>query len=146
MKKVGFYLLVLSFLACKKTPSVNCDNRTNDVTISEQIIVGKWEWASQQTCGRAGCGSISTPTTQGFTKQMVFKADGNVYIYKNNALEKEGHWRIAPEKEFTNATGPNLLVLETTDKKPFDLSVFHICSDSLYLNVGYDGTDKWAKQ
>jgi hypothetical protein len=47
MKKMKCYLIFLSLMACKKTPSVlsvDCKTPSKDLAICKELILGKWEW------------------------------------------------------------------------------------------------------
>ncbi|MEY4905900.1 MAG: hypothetical protein RLZZ292_3715 [Bacteroidota bacterium] len=49
MKNVLLFSIVLLLaLACRKTPDVNCDKPTNEMTASRKLIKGTWIWKNER--------------------------------------------------------------------------------------------------
>ena len=79
MKKKFSYVLLLSLLAagsCKsKTDPKPAQLSDMDVLLKSN---GYWQWE-----GSATLGSTLTPTSVGFSRELIFKGDGLVHIYHN---------------------------------------------------------------
>lgn len=148
MKKIMIYLVLLSLMACNKLPSVDCNSPTNEVSLTQKLLKGKWEWTYEKVQNRGFPFYYVTSKEKGYTRQMVFGSNSKIYLYQDNSNEKQLLYRLAPRKEFTSPMDStlNVLVFETNDKKPFEVLDFRICTDSLYLFVTNHSYEVWSKQ
>ena len=68
--------------------ATSCQQRDDEVRPSNYdalaLETGHWEWEST-----AYMGGPRTPATQGFTRQLIFEANGQVLIYHGGQLNKQ---------------------------------------------------------
>ena len=93
MKPSAFSLLLLSVLATGSCTPSDDPEPAPQSTADRDVLVqsnGYWEWESSVTLG----GSL-TPTTVGFTRQLIFKSDSLVHIYHNNQPFAQPTYRLS---------------------------------------------------
>ncbi|SNC77660.1 hypothetical protein SAMN06265337_4260 [Hymenobacter gelipurpurascens] len=95
MKKSPYLFLTLALAlgsSChseaneEPTPAEQLEEIDQDGDVLMQAN-GSWEWVS--TTKDVLNSSSSTPATVGFTRQLIFKADGKVYIHHNQKLVQQ---------------------------------------------------------
>lgn len=133
MKKTLFYLVVLALMvACKKTPSVDCNSPTNNLALCKELIVGKWEWV--RTVTNFGSFPTSTPQTSGRTVQLNFKNNGIVETFFDGQLKDTSSYEfydgIVISKLDSGTTYLSFRELNYAYPRSVRLKV---CEDSLYL-------------
>jgi hypothetical protein len=149
MKKMMFYLIFLSLMACKKVPLVDCNSPTKDPDIARQLIEGKWNWKySNYFNRRESLYEIWTPENTKSIKTMDFSSDGNLCIFENGKLVTETKYEFRKLSALTNFPADSTrYIVSWKDSN----TTFRICSDSLYLpyqSFRYDAAadEVWEKQ
>jgi hypothetical protein len=141
-KKMMFYFIFLSLMACKKESITDCAEPTNELEKSRQLIVGKWEWTFTNYYSRKTSEIIiMTPKSENLERKMEFKANDKLSVYEN---------------------GSSILEIKYEFKKPDDplyfpdLSRYHIswkgygalygvCSEYLYLDDTTGRHEVWQR-
>jgi hypothetical protein len=148
-----FSSLLLLVFACRKTPDVNCDKPTNEMTASRKLIKGTWIWKSERVYIRALQKIlIKTPETEGYTRQIVFQ-DSTITFYKNDSLFDAYVYSIDFEYKgslYALDSTP-VLLLRKANSIHYTNYVHHkICPDSLFLNWSIrsdiKGNEVWYKK
>jgi hypothetical protein len=149
MKKTLFYLiLLLLMVACKKTPSVDCDAPTNDLALCKELIIGKWAWA--KNIQRFGGYKVSTPVTAGITRSLNFKTNGIVETYINGQLKDTSSYEIYDgNRYFKLDSGKTFLTFREEGYVDARSVILKICEDSLYLPyealIYHTGNDYYSR-
>ena len=89
MKKATLLLAMLALLSatgCQRADDVQ--PRSYDALA---LDTGHWEWESTTV----GFGSHQTPSTVGFTRQLVFTTEGKVVIKHNKQFDKRTDYQLA---------------------------------------------------
>ncbi len=155
-----YFLIIIIFpvliIACRKNKihyNITCNNPTNDINISRELIIGKWTWVSElyreQLTGQY---ILKTPATEGYTKQRTFEKNLTGDFFKNNVSVGLYRYEIVTENTITNFPDDttNVLVFKdyTTGQRS-NYVHYKICNDTLTLNFqirsGLAGQEKWAK-
>jgi hypothetical protein len=139
MKKSIFYTFLLAICACHKPLTVDCQAKTSDISISTQLLVGKWELMGIIPCTPDYCPGNNLPKNgKGTGRQMRFDDNGQVSLLKNDTLIKRGNWRVIPEY-----VGSSINLIEI----PNDFLDFKMCTDTLVVSkfAGHS-FEIWAKQ
>ena len=152
-----FIIIIISLLitACKKDKShynIPCNNPTNDIRISKDLIMGKWTWVSElyrdQLTGQL---ILKTPQSEGYTRQL-FASNSVLEYSKNHTFEQKYLYEFVIEKSITNFPDDttNVLVFKdyTTGQRS-NYVHYKICNDTLTLNFqirsSFAGIEKWTK-
>jgi hypothetical protein len=139
MKKMSFYLIFLSLMACKKKPSVDCNSPTNDLALSKELIIGDWQWVKSRSLQS---GYISRPDSTKYQVMFSFKSNGIMEQFVDGNLVDTSSYEIAIEKKYSTFYGDtlrNVLAIKRRlvkfQKHPLmEYYVpIRICNDSLYL-------------
>ena len=153
--KYNLIILVFLLSACKKHTlqyNISCNNPTNNIDISYQLIRGNWTWVSEYYV-QPFTGNIfyRTPISEGYTKQIL--ASNSTFEYlKNGRFEQRYHYEFVIEKTLTNYPDDttNVLVFKNFETGQSTNYVhYKICNDTLTLNyqIRSDavGKEKWVK-
>jgi hypothetical protein len=141
MKKIMLYLVFLSLMACKKTPSVDCRSPTNDLALCKELIIGKWEWV--RTVTKIDTSDTYTPKTFGHSVKLNFKSDGIVETFIDGQFRDSSGYEIYDAGKFfkldsgktqlnikgCNYRNPNAVQFYTVPRAVR----LRVCDDSLYL-------------
>ena len=128
MKKMIFYLIFLSLMACKKTPSVDCNSPTSDSTLAKELLIGEWRLERTFIAAR-GIGKVSKTRDQLPYVILNFRNDLTFQCFIADTLSCKGKF------EFAKDGNTDLLIFKDFDLLFIDgVAPFRICSDSLYLN------------
>jgi hypothetical protein len=141
MKKIMIYLVLLSLMACKKTPSVDCRSPTNDLALCKELIIGKWEWV--RTVATIDTFATYTSKTFGHSVKLNFKTDGILETYVDGQLKDTSSYEIYDAGKFFKLdSGKTFLNIKGCNYSRPDAVRFYasaravrlkICDDSLYL-------------
>ena len=131
---------------CATTPSVSCQNPTNDSATLRCLIVGTWDWVWEGP--NFGRRYDLTPQSTGVRRKLIFRKDGMVEHFKNDTLivrSPYAIWGVTSLKRYLIQIKTN----ECTDKNIAGGSFYRICTDTLFLDysIASDiiGDQKWAK-
>ncbi|MFZ6025869.1 MAG: hypothetical protein ACOYVG_15610 [Bacteroidota bacterium] len=151
------YLIILIFLlaSCKKDKvqyNIPCISPTNNIKISENLILGKWIWVSEYYVQPfTGNIFLKTPQSEGYTRQLNVYSD-MLEFFKNNSFEQRYRYEFVIENSITNYPDDTTNVLVFKDYSTGQRSNYvhyKICNDTLTLNfqIRSDavGQVKWAK-
>ncbi|MVN75251.1 hypothetical protein GO988_02830 [Hymenobacter sp. HMF4947] len=89
MKKAMLLVAVFGLVAAQSCRSTNDEVQPRSYD-ALALSTGHWEW--EKTSYQAG---NRTPTTEGFTRQLVFNADGQVTIQHNSKLNKTTDYQLS---------------------------------------------------
>jgi hypothetical protein len=145
MKKMKCYLIFLSLMACKKTPSVlsvDCKTPSKDLAICKELILGKWEWV--RTEKRIDTIADYTPQNYGNHRFVLnFKTEGLVESYVDGAYKDTARYEIYDGSQFSKFdSGKTFFTISTYDRVFKNEGRFYlsskiapikICDDSLFL-------------
>jgi hypothetical protein len=159
MKKMMFYVIFLSLMACKKAvqpvplPVISCDKPSNRADTAKLLIIGRWELERITILDRVNR-LIIYRTKKDFPKrELNFLTNGLVELFKEDTLVASGYFKFIKDKD--------LYAASTVDRDFISMPVvrngmesfvsFRICNDSLYLPYGsfaYDGApdEVWSKK
>jgi hypothetical protein len=131
-----FSSLLLLAIACRKTPDVNCDKPTNEMTASRKLIKGTWIWKSERVYIRALQKIlIKTPETEGYTQTLICN-DSTMTFYKNDSIVGTEPYAIDQQSKATKYdldVNPVLLFKDRKTNTYHAFTPFNLCSDSLFL-------------
>lgn len=154
-----YFLIIIIFpvliIACRKNKihyNITCNNPTNDINISRELIIGKWTWVSklyrEQLTGQL---ILKTPQSEGYTRQM-FASNSVLEYFKNYTFKQKYSYEFTIERAITNYPDDTTNVLVFKDYNTGQRSNYvhyKICNDTLTLNFqilsSFKGIEKWAK-
>jgi hypothetical protein len=129
MKKMKFYLIVLSLMACKKESINDCAEPTFDVNIARTLIIGKWAWKiTYYYDWRKDSSATLTPGNQKLERMMEFKSDGNLFVFENGNSILETPYQFIKDTFKLSFDSTRYIISWKGNN-----SVFKICSEYLYL-------------
>lgn len=150
-----FYLIFLSLMACKKTPSVDCNSPTNDLSLCKELIIGKWEWV--RTVTQIDTSATFTPKSLGHTVQFNFNSNGIVESFLDGQFRDTSSYEFYDGSKYSKldsgktylrmkgCTYNGLISFYTYSR---DVRV-KVCDDSLYLPyealIYHTGNDFYSK-
>ncbi len=150
-------IFIISFFSnCKKHEieiSIPCTNAIQDSIISKSLMRGTWNWVSEYYVQLfTGNTFLKTPTTEGYTRKLVFLNDAELQFFKNNALIEKYKYNIERESVYSNYPDDSTYVLVFKDYTSSIITnyvYFTVCSNTLTLNFQYrsdlSGQEKWTK-
>jgi len=149
-------LLLISSCTCKKENinyQISCDKPSNEIDISKNLFQGKWVWVSEYYVQPFTSNVFyKTPTTEGYTKQLLVYDNSILEFYKNDTASQKYKYDFVQEKSITNYTYDTTNVLVFKDFLTGIRSKYvhyKICNDTLTLNyqitTDYIGQQKWSK-
>jgi hypothetical protein len=132
MKKMMFYLIFLSLMACSKTP--NCTEATDDPEIAKCAIIGEWRLIRTFIVSRT-VGPIHVTGKVVRDEVIIFKKNEDLEFYVLGQKILDSPYRFAKGKEFSNLSTDeqNLLNIIKPKEEIGSLTTYRICNDSLYL-------------
>lgn len=152
--KFNFLIFIFLLTACKKDRQqyqVKCNNPTNNIDTSLQLIAGNWEWVSEYYIQPFTGAIFKTPFSEGYTRKLIAN-HSTLGFYRNAVFEQAYQYEIVMEKTITNMPSDLSNVLVFTNAATGQISNyvhFFICSDTLTLNYQFRsdavGQEKWAK-
>lgn len=155
MKLIFLTLIFLVVTGCKKenVHNIPCSNPTNDISISYQLLKGKWTWVSElyreQLTGQY---ILKTPATEGYTKERTFEKNLTGEFFKNYVSLGLYRYEIVTERTITNFPDDTTNVLVFKDYSSGNRTNYvhyKVCNDTLTLNYqirsSVTGQEKWAK-
>jgi hypothetical protein len=147
-KKMVFYLIFLSLMACKK--SQNCDEPSDRADVAKCLILGRWRLERTTFYSLLEARYIYM-TSKDFDKQeLCFLDNGTVDFFINDTLFVNSPYKFITEKDIAPTVTIDQDLLQMS-KMRAQLTPFKICDDSLslpYQSFRYDGfSDQvWAKK
>jgi hypothetical protein len=159
MKKIIFYVIFLSLMACKKAiqpvplPDISCNKPSNRADTAKLLIIGRWELERITILDRVNR-LIIYRTKKDFPKQELnFLTNGLVELFKDDTLVASGFFKFVKEKDLapTTKVDLDLISMPVVRRSRENFVPFRICNDSLYLPYGsfaYDGVpdEVWSKK
>jgi hypothetical protein len=136
MKKIMFYLVLLSLMACCKDNNVNCDQPSDSAAIAKTLIIGKWRLERTIFRNRL-LHKVIYETRNDFPNyELVFSENGTVKLSRNDSLIGNTTFKFIKEKEIapTSISERDLFFAAIVQPGEFEGVVpFKICSDSLFF-------------
>ena len=115
-------------MACKKTPSVDCNSPTSDSTLAKELLIGEWRLERTFIAAR-GIGNVSKTRDQLPYVILNFYNDLTYQCFIADTLSCKGKY------EFAKDGNTHLLTFQDVDLLFIDgVATYKICSDSLYMN------------
>jgi hypothetical protein len=150
MKKkisVNLVLVCFAFFSCNK-PSTGkiiyttqqCYDLKKDSFYLTNDLIGTWKWIEEykynQTTGEK---IITSPTTAGYNKYVIFDKTNTYTLYKNNEVIEDSKYKINRLFKYTNYPSDSNFVLgfhRKSDNVLIDFYYLKPCNDTLVLNGG----------
>ena len=150
-------IVIISFFSqCKKheiEPTIPCTDPIQDSAISKSLMRGTWNWVSEYYVQPfTGNVFFKTPSTEGYTRKIVFLNESELQFFKNNTLQDKYKYDIEREKVYTNFPLDSTYVLvfkDYTSSTETNYVYFTVCSNTLLLNFQFrsdlEGQEKWSR-
>jgi hypothetical protein len=144
MKKKLFYLVLLSLIGCRKTPEVDCNNKTRDLELGRCLIIGEWNFV--KVVRTLDENKTYDPKDIGINYKVNFKDNGIAEVFDDN-------WRLG--YKYQDSVGYELTTYSKWSLNPLDTNLnvlimrrgiatiraaaypFRICNDTLHLDDEY---------
>ena len=147
MKHIFVLLFVMGVtLRCKKEtlPIINCSDKTNDMASARMLISGTYTWAYTIVQMRGTPTFIESPATTGLNYRYVFKKNGTVDYYENDAFVSRDNYVVDYEFKVTSLPSDSATVVIIKDKQTGQRKEFFrpwLCNDSARFNNPYNSVE-----
>ncbi len=149
----SFFLFFISCTKDKVKYNVPCNVPTNEKEISINLFQGNWSWVSELYQSQInGQYFLKTPTTEGYSRQLIFRSLTELEFFKNNISTTRYLYSVDRESTITLFSGDikNVLIFkEYPSGIYYDYVHFQVCNDTLVMNfqitTSIKGKEKWVK-